>query len=408
MPDVWITGLGMITPAGLDAASTWQALAAGKRFVRPAEALAASGCRTTFAGQVCGFRTPADADHLDRSIQFALAAAAEAMGQAGLPTGPSGAAPGHRRAVVVGSSKGCILRFARLHDRWFRRAEPLEGSLADIAPDAPATTLARAYWPEAPALGVIGACATGTQAIIRAAQWIDDGRAELVLCGACDASIHPLCVAAFERMGVLAQCPPGADPQASCRPFDAGRTGFAIGEGAAMLILESPQHARSRGARPLARLVGWALAADPTGITKLDPTGRSLAQAIRASLHRAGLSADQIDYVNAHGTGTPSNDLAETQALRNALGKQADRVAVSSIKGAIGHLLGAAGAVETAVTVMAIADGLVPPTVNHERPGPGCDLDYVPGLARRSEIRVAVKTSVGFGGQIGVIVIHRE
>ncbi len=299
-----------------------------------------------------------------------------------------------------------MLRLAEIHER--QRAGSVEpgDSFADAAPHAPAAAVARHFGIRAPTIGIVGACATGTHAIIRAAQMIKDGQADLVLAGACEASIHPLCLAAFDRMGVLARCSQQDRPETACRPFDIDRTGFALGEGAGMLVLESACHASKRGARPLAAVAGWALAADPTGIADLDESGGALAGAILTALQGARLEVDRIDYINAHGTGTRSNDVAETRAIRRALGAAADTVAASAIKGSIGHLLGAAGAVETAVTVMAMRHGQVPPTVNLEHPDPLCDLDYVPGMARRRSIRHALKTSIGFGGHIGVIVLR--
>jgi 3-oxoacyl-(acyl-carrier-protein) synthase len=249
------------------------------------------------------------------------------------------------------------------------------------------------------------ACATGLHAVIRGAQLIADGLADVVLAGATDASIHPLFISSFRRMGVLAEI--NGDATSACRPFDRRRRGFAVGEGAGVLVLESPEHVSRRGGRTLARLAGWGTGADPTGLAGLAGDGEPLAAVARRAIAVAGIAPDRIGYVNAHGTATQANDPVETRAVKAALGPTACRTPVSSVKGALGHMMGAAGAVEVAITVLSVWRHVAPPTVNWSDPDPDCDLDYVPGYARQQNIPYALKLSTGFGGAIGALVVGR-
>ncbi|WP_197453605.1 beta-ketoacyl-[acyl-carrier-protein] synthase family protein [Caulifigura coniformis] len=269
----------------------------------------------------------------------------------------------------------------------------------------PAEEIARRRGFQGPAVAPSAACATGLVSIIRGAELIRDGACDLVVAGSADSSLHPAYLAAYRRMGVLA--PASDDPAFSCRPFDARRSGFAVGEGAAALILEDIDRARDRGATILAEILGAGLTSDNDSLVEVDPTGQSLARALHDALRRSGVRPQEIDAASLHGTGTRLNDLCETNALKAALGEHARRVSCFSLKGSIGHLMGAAGSVETATLIQAMQHGIVPPTVNLEQPDPDCDLDYTPGQARTRSIDMAVKLSLGFGGTCAALVIRR-
>lgn len=418
-PDVLVTGIGIVSPAGCGTEKTWSSLLAGELAVGPARqgdavtspvgGVDLEGCRTTFAGQIRDFTPPEGTEKYDRVCQLAIAAAEEALTSAGLSTGQPAL---DQAKISIGTSKGGILSFARIADHFLRNhpettinPSELSNLLMDIPPDAPARRIADRFDVNGGIHSSVSACTTGAHAIIRAAQLIADGDADLVLCGAADASLHPLWFGAFERMGVLAAEHPSRGPAWACQPFDRNRDGFAIGEGAAVLILESSASVRRRHSQPIARMAGWAVGSDPTSLIQLDLEGTSLAHVIQQACGQAELIPSQIACIHAHGTATQSNDLIEIRAIRQVLGKSADQVPVVSVKGNIGHLLGAASAVETALAILTCRDRISPGNATLLDPDPKLGQAYLPTKTVKIAAGAVLKTSLGFGGHLAAILI---
>ena len=274
-----------------------------------------------------------------------------------------------------------------------------------MMPNAASAAVAIAHGLQGPSIAVVTACATGSHAIGEAAEVVRRGGPEVMICGGSEAVITPLTLSAFRNMGATSTC--NDEPQRACRPFDAGRDGFVLGEGAGVLVLESLEYAQRREAHIYAELVGYGASADAFHVTAPDETGAGAALAMELALRGAGLSPEEVDYINAHGTSTFLNDRMETRAIRNVFGPHADRLMVSSTKSMMGHLMGAAGAVEAIACVKSLESGWVHPTVNYETPDPECDLDYVPNQARQTWPRVALSNSFGFGGHNGCLVFRR-
>ncbi|MEX0717682.1 MAG: beta-ketoacyl-[acyl-carrier-protein] synthase family protein [Planctomycetaceae bacterium] len=428
---VVVTGIGMVTPLGSDRETSWRRIAAGERAGRWLD----ENCRTS--SEPCGggwAGAPALADSTtsrEPVVELALRAAREAVADARLDLA---ALDRERVGCVIGTSKGGLRSFAEAYrqargGRPASHASPTDSTTTSAFPEwAPHTAsaaVAAEFGLRGAALCPVAACATGLAAILRGADLIHEGVCDIVLAGSGDASLTLAVLASFRRMGVLAR--DFADPAAACRPFDRRRDGFLVGEGAAVLVLEgvtsaavvtsdelrvTSERTGTRPARgsplsPYAELLAGGCLADVSGLTALDPDARALTRLIGDVLRRGGLAPGDLDYVNLHGTATIANDRCETRALRRSLGTAADGVPCSSFKGAIGHLLGAAGSVETACTLLAMRDGIIPPTANLDEPGAGCDLDYVPRAARRGEIRHALKLSLGFGGHLTAAAFRR-
>lgn len=397
---VVVTGLGAITPVGNDVPATWAALVEGVSGVGLITLFDAKDLSTRIAAEVKGFDPaalfgPRESRRMDRFTQFALAATQEALQDAGLR---SDKWTPRRVGIIIGTGIGgvtTLLEQAKiLETRGPRRLSPF--AIPMIMANAAAAQVAITYGITGPSLSIISACATGTNAIGEAAAFIRQGDAEVMICGGSEAPLVPVAVAGFAIMGALSTR--NDEPQRASRPFDAERDGFVAGEGAGILILESYEHAVARGARIYAEVVGYGATSDATHITAPDEEGRGAAEAMRLALLSAGLRPDEVDYINAHGTSTPLNDKTETRAIRTIFGEHADRLVVNSSKSMIGHLMGAAGAVEAIATIKALETGIVHPTINYEHPDPECDLDYVPNQARRTNPRVALSNSFGFGG----------
>lgn len=354
-----------------------------------------------------GACVPADADR-DPSAEplgdLAQWAAAEALADARLTID---AANRDRIGCVLGTSKGGWQAFQRAWHTTYRQHSPGEGidPFALYLPDTPARQVAQRFDLRGPCLCPVAACATGLISLSRGADLVAQGRCDAVLAGSTDASVTEIVQASFRRLGVLAR--DTADPSRACRPFDQQRSGFVVGEGAAVLVLEREDLARARGATIYATWLASGLGSEATHLARLNEDPTDLARLISATLTEAGVSPAEIDYVNYHGTGTRQNDRLETAAIRRVFGDEASRVAGSSLKGTIGHLLGAAGSVELAATVLALRDGIIPPTVNLEHPDPECDLDYTPGTSRARPLRTALKLSLGFGGHLVCAVLRR-
>lgn len=409
MTRVVITGMGAITPLGNDVETFWRNVVAGRSGVGPITLFDASAMKTRIAAEVRGFDPEAwfgrkEARRMDRYAQFALAATQQALQDARLD-------PAHvdreRVGVILGTGIGGLGSLVQgvetLMTRGPDRVSPfmVPMMLADTAPGL----IAIAYGFRGPNMAVVTACASGTNAIGEAMHLIRRGDADVVIAGGAEAAILPIAVAAFNVMGAISTR--NEEPERASRPFDRTRDGFVMGEGAGILVLERLEHARARGARIYAEVAGYGASADAYHITAPLENGEGAALAMRRALADAGLSPRDVDYINAHGTSTPLNDKSETQAIKAVFGEAAYDVPISSTKSMIGHLLGAAGAVEAIVCVRAITDGIIPPTINYEHPDPECDLDYVPNTARRKPVRVAMSNSFGFGGHNACVIFRR-
>jgi len=397
---VAVTGIGIRSPLGASAPEHWAGIVAGTRAVRQLDPLSVSSPAISARGWTSWAAAPSrDPGLVGDVVGLATSAADEALQHAGLFGGA-----GHRLGVVFGASKPVLsLEPGELIDGW--RSSAFCDPARFFALSCPAQAIANLSTAGGPLLTPSAACATGLLSVIRGAELIRQGDCDVVVAGSADSSLHSAYLAAYRRMGVLA--PTGDDPGRSCRPFDQRRAGFAVGEGAAAIVLEDLDHARRRDAPVFAELLGAGLTSDNGSLVDVAPSGASLARALRDALARSHVSVEEIDAASLHGTGTRLNDLAETAALKTALGARARDVSCFSLKGAIGHLMGAAGSVEVATLIQAIQHGLVPPTVNLEEPDPQCDLDYTPGQARPRPIRAAIKLSLGFGGTCAALVVRR-
>jgi 3-oxoacyl-[acyl-carrier-protein] synthase II len=404
--DPVVTGIGAITPVGKTAPETWQALLEGRSGVTPIESFDASDLPVRIAGEIHGFDAEAllGPKRFRRSARFsqlAIAAAREAVADAGLDT----AAEADQIGVVVNAAVGGEPETER------NVRALVERGPRDVSPYfVPSTILNMAACEVAIDLGVHGpvnasalACASGTAALLEARRLIASGEADVVIAGGTDAGISRSMIAGLAVMGPLSER--NDAPEEASRPFDADRDGFVFGEGAVVLVVESAEHAQARGARAYGTVAGGALTSDAFHISAPEPSGVHAARAIELALRNAGVTPEELDYICAHGTATKANDASETRAIRMALGARADDVPASSPKSMVGHLIGAAGALSAMVCLLAIRDGIVPPTTNLHTPDPQCDLDYVPLTARRVEVRTAAANAFGFGGQNCVIVM---
>jgi 3-oxoacyl-[acyl-carrier-protein] synthase II len=410
MIQVAITGLGAVTAIGNDVPTMWQALIEGRSGVGPITLFDAAQFETRFAAQVKDF-DPAvwvnrkEARRMDRYTQFAIAATAQAMRDAGLQVTPDNA---HRIGVVIGSGIGGIgtlmAEAETLREKGPSRVSPFLIPMMLI--DTAAGQAAIQFGAKGPNMSIVSACATGSNVIGEAGEMIRRGAADVILAGGAEAGIVPIAIAAFNVMGAISRR--NDAPQQACRPFDANRDGFVLGEGAGMLVLENLEHAQARGARVYATLAGYGASADAFHITAPQENGAGAIAAMQMALDQFGLAPEQIDYLNAHGTSTPLNDKIETLAVKHVFGNHAYRLPISSTKSMHGHLMGAAGAVEAIVCVKALQEGIIPPTINYETPDPVCDLDYVPNAARRVPIQTAMSNSFGFGGHNACIILARQ
>ena len=407
MRRVGITGLGAVTPLGLDAASTWQAAVAGKSGVGFIEAFDASEFPVRIAGEVRGFDpasvAPAkEGRRMERNVLLALGAAQEAWREAAL----EGIDPA-RVGVVVGSAIGGLSGIADQHavlrDRGLDRVSPF--FIPSVLVDSASGQIAISLGVRGPNYAPVSACATGSHAVGEAAEIIRRGDADVVLAGGTEACIHPLILAGFCAMrGLVAE---DEDPTLASRPFDATRAGFVMSEGACILVLEELETARARGATVYAEVLGYGASNDAHHMAQPDPDSVGVAEMMSAALERSGVEPEQVGYINAHGTSTPLGDLAETKAIKRVFGEHAHRLAVSSTKSMTGHCFGAAGAIESMMCALALHHQLLPPTINYRNPDPECDLDYVPNEARAVELEVALSNAMGLGGHNGCVLLGR-
>ncbi len=417
---VVVTGLGALTPVGLDLPSTWESFVAGRSGLGPIDAghRKRFGMETSVVAEVDSFDATMYFDRrrarrLDRVGQFALVVSREALGSAGLlaPAGDSltGELDPTRVAVYMASGIGGVRTLCReekaLWERGARRVSPF--LLPMYLPDAVSGTIAIEFGLRGPNMAHLSACASGANAIGEGFEAIRRGTVDVVLAGGSESCIIPLLVAAFNNMGALSRW--DGEPALASRPFDKERDGFVMGEGAAALVLERLDHAMARGATCHAELVGYGSTADAVHITAPAEDGAGMIAAIVRSLEQARMGPDDVDYISAHGTSTVLNDLTETRVIKEVFGGRAFDVPVSSVKSMIGHLLGAGGAVEAAAAILSLKTGVIPPTINLHTPDPECDLDYVPNVARRPKggVTTAVSNSMGFGGH-NVALVFRQ
>ncbi|MBI4199692.1 MAG: beta-ketoacyl-ACP synthase II [Chloroflexi bacterium] len=405
---VFVTGLGVVSPLGLDAASTWNNLVGGVSGIVYITAFDTQGFETRIAGEVKGFDPTEYLDkkqarHMDRFAQFAAVASQEALWQAELKLEELDP---NRVAVIVGSGVGGIITMSQqwevLKERGPTRVSPflLPMMLADMAPGQ----LSMILGAKGPNFCPVSSCSSGADAIGHGWHMIRRGDADVVIAGGAEAPICPIAVAGFNACQALSRH--NVSPKEASRPFDAQRDGFVIGEGAGILVLESLESVRRRNVPALAELVGYAATSDAYHVTQPAPDAEGEVRAMRLALEAAGLKPGDIGYINAHGTSTPLNDKFETMAIKAVFGEEAYHIPVSSTKSMMGHMLGAGGAVEAAISIMALNRWVIPPTINLEHPDPECDLDYVPNRARRCEIRTAMSNSFGFGGHNSSLVFQ--
>lgn len=406
-----VTGIGLITPAGSTVEAFWDSVASGRSAVRTIQSFDPTPYATRIAAEVTEFDPLTyvdrkEARHMDRFCQFAVAAASLALADAGLDPLPAALKP-ERVAVWIGSGVGGLGTMARQNEALVgggpRRVSPFTISMM-IANMAAAWVAVR-YGFRGQCGGPVTACATGTNAVGDALRLIQSGDADVVVAGATEAAVTPLGIAAF--CAAQAMSTRNDEPERACRPFDRARDGFVMGEGAAVLIVEEAGHALARGARVYAELVGYGSNGDGYHIVQPRPDGTGAAKCMSLALEDAGLEPAAIDYINPHGTGTPQNDLAETKGIKLVFGEHAYRVAISSTKPIMGHLMGASGAAEAAVCALVLSRGVIPPTINLTEPDPECDLDYVAGGARKKDVKYCLSESLGFGGHNAAIVMGR-
>lgn len=404
-----VTGMGAVSPLGLDVPALWQGIREARSGIGPITLCDASNLDSRIAGEVRGFDPHNYMDRKeirrnDRFIHLAIAAATEALRTAELPITPENA---DSIGVIIGSGIGGITTLAEgiatLQERGPSRVSPflVPAMITNMA----AGQVSMMFGLKGPNYCPTSACASGAHAIGEAAEIIRRGWAVAMVAGGSEAPITPIGIASFASAKAISTR--NDDPAGASRPFDADRDGFVLAEGGAVLVLEDLEFARARGARILAELVGYGLSADAYHITQPAPGGEGALRSMRAALRHAGLSPDDIDYINAHGTSTPAGDIAETEAIKRLLGERAYRVPVSSSKSQFGHLLGAAGSIEAIVSILAIQEGLLPPTINYTTPDPQCDLDYVPNTPRPARVDVVLSNSFGFGGHNVSLIFRR-
>lgn len=406
---VVITGIGLVTPVGLTTAANWESILAGKSGIGLITRFDTSRFEARIAGEVKGFDAAKflekkEIKKMDRFIQYAIAATTEALDESGLKITPENA---ERIGVIVGSGMGGIETV--IQNEYICRDQSPNRVSAFFIPScvinlAPGQISIRTG-AKGPNFSPVSACATGAHAIGEAYHIIKRGEADAIIAGGAESTIIPVAIAGFNNMKALSTR--NDAPEKACRPFDAERDGFVMGEGAGILILEELEHAQQRGARIYAELIGFGMNSDAYHITSPAPDGSGPARCMELAIASAGIKKEEVGYINAHGTSTPVNDAMETKAIKLAFGEHARKVLISSTKSMTGHLLGAAGAVETAYTALALYHQIIPPTINLENPDPECDLDYVPHKARPAEIEVAISNSFGFGSTNACVALRK-
>src|SRR5215208_5887782 len=409
---VVVTGLGMITPVGNDVATTWRSLAEGKSGAAPITRFDASNFPVRFACEVKGFdplqyMDRKEAKRADMYTQYAMGGAVQAMRDAGFKEGADGGYEPERTGVILGSGIGGLKSFEEQHDV-YRERGPSKISpffipmfIADIA----AGIVSMRFNAKGPNYATVSACATSAHAIGDAFRMIAYGDADVIITGGSEATVTPMAIGGFANMKALSER--NDSPGTASRPFDRDRDGFVMGEGAGIVILEELEHAKRRGARIYAEVAGYGATGDAYHLTAPAPDGEGAQRAMRRALQDAGLGPADVQYVNAHGTSTPANDLNETRAIKAVFGESAAAVNVSSTKSCTGHMLGAAGSVEFIVCSMVIQDGTIPPTINYQNPDPDLNLNYTPNASVQRQVTAALSNSFGFGGHNVSLAIRR-
>jgi 3-oxoacyl-[acyl-carrier-protein] synthase II len=407
MRRVAVTGLGAVTPIGNDAPSTWRAAVAGESGIDWIHSFDASTYPVKIAAEVNDFdatqvASPKEVRKLERNVLLSLGAAREAMSDAGLD-GFDPMRVGIVFGTAIGGVNGILEQEEVRRDRGPDRVSP--NFLPNVLVDSASGQLAISLGIKGPNYAVVSACATGSHAIGEAGELIKRGDADAVLAGGAEACMHPLILAGFTAMRGLAV--EDEDPPRASRPFDATRAGFVMGEGACVLVLEELEAARARGATVYAEVLGYGASNDAHHMAQPEPEATGVAEMMRAALRRANVEPERVGYINAHGTSTPLGDLAETRAIKDVFGKHAYELTVSSTKSQMGHTFGAAGAIEAMMCVLALHEGVIPPTINYRHPDPDCDLDYVPNTARELQVDVALSNAMGLGGHNGCVLLGR-
>ena len=406
---VVITGLGCVSPVGNNIADSWKAITEGKSGIATVTKFDATPFSTHFAGEVKGFNVeeymPAkEARHMDTFIHFGMAAGMQAMADSGLVVNETNA---ERIGVIVGSGIGGLPMIEETHSEYLnrgpRRISPffVPASIINMI----SGHLSIKYGLKGPNISIVTACTTGLHCIGEAGRMIEYGDADVMIAGGAESTISPLGLGGFASARALSSR--NDDPATASRPWDKDRDGFVLGEGAGVMVLEEYEHAKARGAKIYAELLGFGMSADAYHMTAPLEDGDGARRCMLAALKNAGINADQVDYVNAHGTSTPLGDVAETIAIKRALGDHAKKVVVNSTKSMTGHLLGGAGGLESVFTVLATHHQISPPTINIFNQDPACDLDYCANAARQMPIKIAVKNSFGFGGTNGTLVFGK-
>ena len=405
---VVVTGLGAVTSLGHDVGSFWSSLVAGKIGVDRVTLFDPSSFACQIGAEVRNwdvnlFMDPKEARRNDRYTHFGFVAAKQAVADSGLDMAKE---DGDRVGGIIGSGIGGMQTYETqlkvLFERGPRKVSPF--TIPSLIGNMCSGLVAIEYGARGPNFGMVSACATGTHSLGEAAHTIRRGDADVMVAGGSEAAITPFAYASFCSMKAMSTR--NDDPKSASRPFDKNRDGFIMGEGAGVLVLESLDHARARGARIYCELAGYAATCDAYHITSPDPEGKGLSMAMKRALASAGSAAESVDYINAHGTSTPYNDKFETAAIKKVFGEGAYKVAISSTKSMTGHLLGAAGGIESVICVKAIEQGIIPPTMNLQEPDPDCDLDYVPNVARQAKVTTVLSNNLGFGGQNASVVFR--
>ena len=408
MRRVVVTGVGCVSPLGPDAPTTWAGLQAGKSGIGPITRFDAGEFAVRIAGEVRDFALneavdAREARRMGRFVHYALNAAIEAARSARLDMAQEDPT---RVGVAFGTGSGglelIIEQQQVLNERGPRRVAPL--LIANMIDDSASGQIAIQLGAQGPNMAVVSACATGGHNIGEAWEIIRRDDADVMLAGGTEAPILPLVLASFANMKGLAS--DNEHPERACKPFDANRDGFVVSEGAAALLLESLDHALARGAPIIAELIGYGSSNDAFHMVAPDEAGAGSARAMQMALRKTGVAPAEVGYINAHGTGTPANDRLETLAIKRVFGEHAQRLAVSSTKSMLGHMQGAAGAIEAVICTLALRDGVIPPTINYATPDPACDLDYVPNEARTTPLEVALSNSIGLGGHNSCLVLR--
>lgn len=404
-----VTGMGVISPLGLNPETLWANLLAGEspaaRITRfdPSDFFVQIACETNGFNPM-DYINRREARRFDRFIQFAVACTSQAVEQACLDIDPDNA---NRIGVVFGTAIGGLETIQAGYETLFskgpKRVSPLTGPM--MLPDMASGQIAIMLGVRGPNHCVVSACATGNAALGEAAEVIRRGDADVMIAGSSDAPMTPFALSAFHRTGAMSTR--NDDPKRASRPFDAQRDGFVFGEGAGAVVLESLEHAHARGVKPLAEIAGYGSSADAFHISAPAEDGIGAVLSMQRALNDAGLRPEDIDYINAHGTSTPLNDVSETKAIKKVFGEHAYRVPISSTKSMTGHMMGAAGTVEGIVCIKTINEGTIHPTINYEYPDPECDLDYVPNEPRQADVRAVLSNAFGFGGHNATVVFKK-